>query len=151
MRFAVFRECKNNNIIPYKIQSPKLRMVMKPKYLAFRRWWYTPNHPLTFGHWIPRHCYIIIWHQWFPRPEILASGSVIICEDGGREKGPEWERRIALFFGRFCEDTYLDPPSMSNFSPQVCFWWLRGSNFRPLENSGWICYCRLYCLLVKWV
>ena len=26
-----------------------------------------------------------------------------------------------------------DPPRVSNFSPQVCFWWLRGSNFRPLE------------------
>ena len=32
--------------------------------------------------------------------------------------------------------TYLDPPRVSNFSPQVCFWWLRGSNFRPLELSG---------------
>ena len=31
---------------------------------------------------------------------------------------------------------YLDPPRVSNFSPQVCFWWLRGSNFRPLEDSG---------------
>ena len=31
---------------------------------------------------------------------------------------------------------YPDPPKMSNFRPQVCFWWLRGSNFRPLEDSG---------------
>ena len=29
-----------------------------------------------------------------------------------------------------------DPPRVSNFSPQVCFWWLRGSKFRPLEDSG---------------
>ena len=34
------------------------------------------------------------------------------------------------------KDTYLDPPRVSNFSPQVCFWWLRGPNFRPLEDSG---------------
>ena len=27
-------------------------------------------------------------------------------------------------------------PGVSNFSPQICFWWLRGSNFRPLEDSG---------------
>ena len=25
---------------------------------------------------------------------------------------------------------------VSNLSPQVCFWWLRGSNFGPLEDSG---------------
>jgi len=29
---------------------------------------------------------------------------------------------------------YLDPPRVSNFSPRVCFWWLRGSNFRPVED-----------------
>ena len=28
---------------------------------------------------------------------------------------------------------YLHPPRVSNFSPQVCFWWLRGSSFRPLR------------------
>ena len=32
--------------------------------------------------------------------------------------------------------SYLDLPRVSNFSPQVCFWWLRGSNFKPLGNSG---------------
>ena len=26
--------------------------------------------------------------------------------------------------------TYLDPPRVSNFSPQVCFWWLRGPNIQ---------------------
>ena len=31
---------------------------------------------------------------------------------------------------------YLDPPRVSNFSPQVFFWWLRGTNFTPLEDSG---------------
>ena len=31
---------------------------------------------------------------------------------------------------------YLDPPRVSNFIPQVCFWWLRGTNFTPLEDSG---------------
>ena len=31
---------------------------------------------------------------------------------------------------------FLDLPRVSNFSPQLCFWWLRGSNFRPLEDSG---------------
>ncbi len=29
-----------------------------------------------------------------------------------------------------------DPPRVSHFSPQVFFWWLTGSNFRPLEDSG---------------
>ena len=27
---------------------------------------------------------------------------------------------------------YLDPPSVSNFSPQVCFWWLKGLKFQNL-------------------
>ena len=31
---------------------------------------------------------------------------------------------------------YPDPPRVSNFSLQVCFWWLRGPNFRPLEDFG---------------
>ena len=30
----------------------------------------------------------------------------------------------------------LDPPRVSSIGPQVCFWWLRSSNFRPLEYSG---------------
>ena len=30
----------------------------------------------------------------------------------------------------------IHPPMVSNFSAQVCFWWLRGSNFRLLEDSG---------------
>ena len=30
----------------------------------------------------------------------------------------------------------IDPSRVSNFSPQVCFWWLRGPGFRPLEDSG---------------
>ena len=36
----------------------------------------------------------------------------------------------------FNQSTYLDPPRVSNFSPWICFWWLRGSNFTPLEDSG---------------
>ena len=31
---------------------------------------------------------------------------------------------------------YVCPVKVSNFSPQVCFWWFRGSNFRPVEDSG---------------
>ena len=32
---------------------------------------------------------------------------------------------------------YPNPPRVSNFSPKrSIFWWLRGSNFRPLEDSG---------------
>ena len=36
------------------------------------------------------------------------------------------------------QSTYLqvDPPKVSNFSPWVCFWWLGGTNFTPLEDSG---------------
>ena len=30
---------------------------------------------------------------------------------------------------------YLDPPRVSNLIPQVCFWWLRGTNFTPLGES----------------
>jgi len=26
----------------------------------------------------------------------------------------------------------LDPPRVSNFSPQVCFWWLKGLKFQTL-------------------
>ena len=36
-----------------EIQSPKLRMVMEPKYLPFRRWLYTPII-IWKGDWIPR-------------------------------------------------------------------------------------------------
>ena len=33
--------------------------------------------------------------------------------------------------------TYLGPPfRVLNFSPQVCFWWLSGTNFTLLEDSG---------------
>ena len=33
----------------------------------------------------------------------------------------------------------LDPQKMSNFSPKRSgLWWLRGPNFRPLEDSGYI-------------
>jgi len=35
---------------------------------------------------------------------------------------------------------------MSNFSHWVCFWWLRGSNFIPLEDSG--TYIYIYMLLL---
>ena len=38
--------------------------------------------------------------------------------------------------GKCMEYRYLDPPRVSNFSPQVCFWWLRGTNFTPWEDSG---------------
>lgn len=31
---------------------------------------------------------------------------------------------------------YLDLPRVSNFSPEVCFWWFRGAHFRPSEDSG---------------
>ena len=32
---------------------------------------------------------------------------------------------------------YIPKPSKGvKFQPQVCFWWLRGSNFTPLEDSG---------------
>ena len=36
-----------------EIQSPKLRMVIEPKYLPFRRWLYTPII-IWKGDWIPR-------------------------------------------------------------------------------------------------
>ena len=40
--------------------------------------------------------------------------------------------------------SWIPGPSVwvSNFSPWVCFWWLRGPNFTPLEDSGmsWICH-----------
>lgn len=29
---------------------------------------------------------------------------------------------------------YLDPPRVSKFSPQVCFWWLTGSNLQTLAR-----------------
>ena len=44
------------------------------------------------------------------------------------------------------DQRYLDPPfGVSNFSPRVCFWWLRGANFRPLEYSG-----RLILIIIYW-
>ena len=39
----------------------------------------------------------------------------------------------------FKKNIYIPRPSVwaSNFSPNVCFWWVfEGSNFRPLEDSG---------------
>ena len=41
---------------------------------------------------------------------------------------------IALEIGHLAFQ--VDPSRVSNFSPQVCFWWLRGPGFRPVEDSG---------------
>ena len=48
------------------------------------------------------------------------------------------------FLGLNCLYTYLNPPRAQISGPQVCFWWLRGSNFRPLEDSGIIYIYILY-------
>ena len=37
---------------------------------------------------------------------------------------------------KYNNNIYLDPPRVSNFIPQVYFWWLRDTNFTPLEDSG---------------
>ena len=44
----------------------------------------------------------------------------------------------------------LDLPRVSNFSPQVCFWRLRGSNFRPLGDSGpdKVPFCKINLMLL---
>ena len=39
------------------------------------------------------------------------------------------------------EFSHLEPPRASNFSPQVYFWWLRGTNFTPLEDLYSWCFC----------
>ena len=43
------------------------------------------------------------------------------------------------------------PSKGVKFQPPVCFWWLRGSNFRPLEDSGiYIIYIYiLYLYIVR--
>ena len=55
-------------------------------------------------------------------------------------------------------DSYLDPPRLSNFSPPVCFWWLRarGINFTFLEGSGIYSYTihcfswvQCFCMLIE--
>ena len=43
-----------------------------------------------------------------------------------------------LFWADDCKCLDRDPPFLGFkiSAPQVCFWWLGGSNFRPLEDSG---------------
>ena len=47
----------------------------------------------------------------------------------------------------------LGPARVSNFRPQICFWWIRGAIFRSLEDSGVHLYAmldifHLFCQIV---
>ena len=58
-RYIVFRGCK-----ALATQSPKLKLVMEPKYLAFRRWLYTPGSSSD------------VWWARIPRERIFCSKPV---------------------------------------------------------------------------
>ena len=44
---------------------------------------------------------------------------------------------------------YLDPPKASNFSPLVCFWWLRGSNVQTLGGFRIFTYIYIWRRFAK--
>ena len=51
--------------------------------------------------------------------------------------------------GEECNNMYLDPSRVSTFSPKRSgFWWLRGTNFTPLEDSGYIITSKRYRLTI---